>query len=111
MGFKDTIDEIRKEWLKTTESFSNRYKETVESELKRLGVYGVDVYKKRNKKRGILRLTKEYASDISWEIRFIPYKKDGSLSSNSESLYIFNFLEFEDALMDEISLEVPDGNS
>lgn len=40
---------------------------------------------------------------IDWTVVFTPYKKDGTLSLVSEPLYIFNFMNFSDALMSKIS--------
>ena len=105
MSLKEKIDDIEKAYIKIQEKYSNKYKECLVEELERLGVYKVDVYSKSTGKRGVLSIVKEHFGDISWTVVFISYKKDGTLSSVCESLHIWSFVNFSDALMSKISKE------
>ena len=105
MNLKEKIDDIKESYSKIQEEYSNKYKECLIEELERLGVYKVDVYSKSTGKRGVLNIIKEHYGEIDWTVVFTPYKKDGTLSLVSEPLYIFNFMNFSDALMGKISKE------
>ena len=106
MSLKEKIEDVNKSFSKMKEEHSNKYKECLIEELERLGVYKVDVYRKSSGKRGVLTLIREHHADIRWTVAFTPYKKDGTLSLVYESLYIWDFMDFSDALMSKISKEM-----
>jgi len=106
MSLKEKIEDVNKSFSKMKEEHSNKYKECLIEELERLGVYKVDVYRKSSCKRGVLTLIREHHADIRWTVVFTPYKKDGTLSLVYESLYIWDFMDFSDALMSKISKEM-----
>lgn len=105
MNLSEKIDDIKEFYSKMQEEYSNKYKEYLIEELERLGVYKVDVYSKSTGKRGVFNIIKGHYEGIDWTVVFTPYKKDGTLSLVSEPLYIFNFMNFSDALMSKISKE------
>lgn len=105
MSLQDTINTIEEEYKTLKESCSNKYKEALINELTDLGVWGVDVYNKRTGKRGVLDLTRSSYGGISWEVVFIPYKKDGTLSAKYELIYIFMCQDFSERLMETITNE------
>jgi hypothetical protein len=83
MDFKD----INKSFEKETIRHRLMYENAVTEALKLSSFYGKDVMFKDQK--GILKPYPESYSSIAYEVRFIPYKKNGELSQNSKSLYIY----------------------
>lgn len=107
MSLKDQIKIINEDYRRVTQEYSDKYKSAVENTLKHLGVWETDVYNKRTGKRGILKIVKNTLGDISWEVKFVPYKKDGTLSLNGENIYVYcGFGDFEKELMQEITKEI-----
>lgn len=105
MDLQEKIKDVNESFRKTKEEYSNKYKECLIEELERLGVYKVDVYRKSSGKRGVLTLVRKHHADIRWTVAFMPYKKDGTLSLVSQPLYIWDLMDFSDALMSKISKE------
>ncbi len=104
MSLKDQIKIINENYSIAIQEYSNKYKSAIEDTLKHLGVWETDVYNKRTGKKGILKIVKNTFGDISWEVKFVPYKKDGNLSSSYENIYVYcGFGDFEKELMQKIT--------
>lgn len=107
MSLKDQIKIINEDYSRATQEYSDKYKSAVENTLKHLGVWETDVYRKKTGKKGILKIVKSAWGGISWEVKFVPYKKDGTLSLNGENISVYPYFgDFEKELMQKITKEV-----
>ena len=85
-----TLDEIKKEYTDAKKKYKKMYREEMINIITKMGLYDVDVIDKKTNKKGRISLQNStYNHDIEPEIRFVPYKKDGTLSKNSHYVFIW----------------------
>ena len=90
-----TLAEIEKEYSESKSRYAQMYEEELQRMLTDLGLWDRDVIFKnsfRNKEtRGVLRIYPVSYNSIQSEVKFIPYKKDGSLSSMPQNIFVWGY--------------------
>lgn len=89
MTIADIEQEFGRKYEQLITEYRSEYKARIETLLKKSELCNIDVKNLKTGKTGRLIICRDSDAKIRYVIKFVPYRKDGNLSSKYENIYYY----------------------